>query len=177
MSFKAKIPQFEYGEDVQKNLYNSLNIYIDCRQITVEHDGESEFSTVGWPIPNKDVDWRTIKMTVNGSSFFEGHSFERTDDGILTWIDPNFKLQKNDVVFVEYTVDSNNYDGYSIEELEGMLYIVVHNYLVTVEQKNVRYPLIIEVGKDGDIKYYIMKDGYKVYFIIDSEGKVKEVKP
>jgi len=173
---KAKIPQFEDGAGILANIDTPINVYIDCRQLMVEHDGQSIYSTEGWPIPLKNVDWRTLKVTVNGASFYEGQSFERDDNGSLTWTDPSFKLQRDDVFFLEWTIDGANYDPFAIEEIEGMLYIVVNNYLVTVEHEHVRYPLVIELGEDGVIYYYIKKDdGTKVYFTVNADGTIQEV--
>lgn len=173
---KTKIVQFEGGAGILANIDTPINVYIDCRQIVVNNDGQSVFDTAGWPVPLKNVDWRTIKVTVNGASFYEGQSFERTDDGMLTWTDPTFKLQKDDIFFAEWTVDGANYDPFMLEEVAGLLYIVVNNYLVTVEHEHVRYPLIIELGEEGQIYYYILKDdGTKVYFTVNEDGTIKEV--
>lgn len=176
LNAKAKIVQFEGGAGILANIDTPINVYIDCRQIIVNNDGQSVFDTTGWPIPLKNVDWRTIKVTVNGASFYEDQSFERSDDGMLTWTDPTFKLQKDDIFFVEWTIDGANYDPFILEEVEGLLYIIVNDYLVTVEYEHVRYPLIVELGEEGLVYYYIMKDdGTKVYFTVNEDGSIKEV--
>lgn len=146
--FKAKVPQFEGGQGILKNLDIPLNIYIECKQLFVEHDGQSEFDTKGWSIPLKNVDWRTVKMTVNGMSFFEGQSFTRTDDGTLLWTDGNLRLKRQDTVFVEWTVDGAHLDIYGLEELENMLYVIVKKYPITVELEKQQYPLIVSKGDE-----------------------------
>lgn len=176
LNVKSKIAQFEGGPWILENIDSPLNVYIDCKNLPVEHDGQSVFSTETWTIPLKNVDWRTVKVTVNGASFYEGQSFERTDDGILTWTDTSFKLQKDDDFFVEWTVNSADYDPLNLEEIEGLLYIIVNDTLVTVEHEHVRYPLVVELGAEGVVYYYILKDdGTKVYFLIGADGTIEEV--
>lgn len=144
INFKAKIPQFEGGAGILLNADSPLNIYVECRQLIVEHDGQTKFNTDGWSIPLKNVDWRTVKVTVNGESFYEGYSFDRADNGILTWTDINLKLRKKDTVFVEWTVDGANVNPFNVEELESMLYVIVKDYLMSVEDSDIRYLLTVK---------------------------------
>lgn len=144
INFKAKIPQFESGAGILTNIDSPLNIYVECKQLFVEHDGQTKFSTAGWSIPLKSVDWRTVKVTVNGESFYEGYSFDRADNGILTWTDTKLKLRKKDTVFVEWTVDGANTGPFNVEELEDMLYVIVKDYLVSVDDSDIRYLLTVK---------------------------------
>ena len=143
MDVKAKISQFEGGPGIIVNGNFPINVFIDCRQLIVEYDGQTKFSTKHLSIPLKNVDWRTVKVTVNGVSFYENKSFTREDDGILTWIDTRFILRQNDIFFVEWTVDGANLDPFDIDDIENLLFIIVDNRFVVVEKDNKTYPLII----------------------------------
>ena len=144
INFKAKILQFEDGAKILYNINDPVNIHIECRQLFVEHDGQVKFNTDGWSIPSKDVDWRTVKMTVNGESFYEGYSFDRSDNGILTWTDTSLRLRKKDTVFVEWTVNDVDINTFNVEALEDALYIVVGDRLVSIEYSDIRYFLTIK---------------------------------
>ena len=144
INFKAKILQFEDGAKILYNINDPVNIHIECRQLFVEHDGQVKFNTDGWSIPSKDVDWRTVKMTVNGESFYEGYSFDRSDNGILTWTDTSLRLRKKDTVFVEWTVNDVDINTFNVEALEDALYIVVGDRLVSIEDSDIRYFLTIK---------------------------------
>lgn len=144
INFKAKILQFEDGAKILYNIDDPINIHIECKQLFVEHDGQIKFNTNGWSIPPKDVDWRTVKMTVNGESFYEGYSFERSDNGILTWTDTSLRLRKKDTVFVEWTVNDVDINTFNVEALEDALYIVVGDRLVSIEDSDIRYFLTVK---------------------------------
>lgn len=143
INFKAKILQFEDGAKILYNINDPINIHIECKQLFIEHDGQVKFNTDGWSIPPKDVDWRTVKMTVNGESFYEGYSFERSDNGILTWTDTSLRLRKKDTVFVEWTVNDVDINTFNVEALEDALYIVVGDRLVSIEDSDIRYFLTV----------------------------------
>lgn len=105
------ILDFENGADLLDNIDNPINLYKNCARLTVTADGLSVFDTKMLDIPPTTVDWRQVKMTVNGLSYYEQTSFIRYNDGQLIWTNPTYKLQAGDIVFIEWVTMTVDYPG------------------------------------------------------------------
>lgn len=146
---KLKLSQFIGGNTIMEQLENPVNIYVKCKQIPVNHAGEHTFDVSHLDIPEKGTSWRTVKLTVDGASFYEGKSFT-LEDGVLQWIDNRFKLKKNETVFLEYTVNGAEENVYEVRDLNGALYTVVQDYVVAVRKDNDIKYLIVQRRDNGD---------------------------
>lgn len=139
------ISQFENGSELLANIDSPLNIYINCGQLTVTGNGQSVFDTTMFNIPPKNVDWRQVKVTVNGVSYYENQSFARADDGFLTWIEPDYKLQAGDIMFVQWTAKTVAYNGDTNTE-----WLEIDNSVLTFRYGNVIYPLSVAESDDAN---------------------------
>lgn len=144
---KLKLSQFIGGDVIMDQLDNPINIYIKCKQIPVNHEGEHTFDVSHLDIPEKGTSWRTVKLTVDGVSFYEDKSFT-IEDGILRWIDNRFKFKKNETVFLEYTVNGAEENIYEVEDLNGALYTVVQDYVVAIRKDNETKYLVVQRRDD-----------------------------
>lgn len=132
------ISQFENGNELLANIDNPLNIYINCARIPILGNGQSSFNTATLDIPPLSVDWRQVKLTVNGVSYYEEQSFTRDDNGILTWIEREYKLQAGDIIFIQWTAKTVAYNGDT-----NTNWLEVDNTVLTFRYGNVIYPLSV----------------------------------
>lgn len=138
MATTYTILQFENGEELLANIDSPLNIYLNCDQLIVTGNGQSVFDTAMFNIPPRSVDWRQVKVTVNGVSYYENQSFTRADNGTLTWLEPDYKLQVGDVVFVQWTAKTIAYNGDT-----NTTWLEVDNSVLTFRHGSVVYPLSV----------------------------------
>ena len=132
------IEQFENGNELLKNIDSPLNIYINCSQLPIMGNGQSRFQTATLDIPPHSVDWRQVKLTVNGVSYYENQSFTRSDDGFVTWIDKEYKLQAGDIIFIQWTAKTVAYNGDT-----NTNWLEVDDTVLTFRYGNVIYPLFV----------------------------------
>ena len=180
-----KLRQFEEGAAFKQWLDANqdpiiYNYVMHFCELEVGNDGQVIFQVEDFV---RDI-YAPVKVTVNGATYFEYQqalnpygSFMVSDAGVLTWLDEEYTLKKNDYVVVEYPINEAKKEELEVEIIEDALYLVINNNILVVELDDKLYPLCVEIGADSALSFYVNKDQQKVYFNVNADGTITEVSP
>lgn len=154
-----KIRQFELGaEKIFLSESAPLCLVLQAQQLLVSEDGQTQFRIQNFPY-HPDTQ---IKMTVNGEYYFDGESFDVSQEGKITWVDER-TLLTTDTVFVEYLVNVNEIRTDVDYTDEDIMPLTVDGEAVVIDVDGELQQVFIERKTGEEDKYYIRVGGEKIY--------------